>query len=419
MEIVESPSKAARRGRFYYGWVVVLLASLAMVGTLPGRTQGLGLVTEPLLKDLRLDREAYAVINLWATLIGSLFCLGVGRLMDRVGVRPVLTAIAVGLGVAVIAMSGVHGIAPLFILITLIRGLGQSALSVVSIAMIGYWFKRRINTAMAVYSLALSIGFVIAFVLVEQSVRVSGWRTAWAQIGWALLLVLTPVGFLLAKREPRPEEAEREGIDEKEETTEGYSLQEALRTPAFWVMGFSSAVYGLIASGIALFNESVLAERGFDRLTYRSMLSILLMTGLLGNFLGGWLATKWKMNRLMSIAMLLMTVGLLGLTVVSTKAHVTIVAAVMGLAGGFVTVLFFAFWRAVYGTNNLGQIQGAAQTLTVLASAVGPLVLAACVARTGSYAIAFYALAVVVATLGVAAWIVRMPMASSTPEPSG
>jgi cyanate permease len=133
------------------------------------------------------------------------------------------------------------------------------------------------------------------------------------------------------------------------------------------------------------------------------------MTGLLGNFLGGWLATKWKMNRLMSIALLLMTVGLLGLTAVSTKAHVTMVAAVMGLAGGFVTVLFFAFWRAVYGTKNLGQIQGAAQTLTVLASAVGPLVLAACVARTGSYAIAFYLLAAVVTVLALAAWFVRAP----------
>ena len=31
---------------FYYGWVTVGLAALAMVGTLPGRTQGLGLITE-------------------------------------------------------------------------------------------------------------------------------------------------------------------------------------------------------------------------------------------------------------------------------------------------------------------------------------------------------------------------------------
>ena len=35
--------------KFYYGWVVLFVAAAAMVGTLPGRTQGLGLITEPLL----------------------------------------------------------------------------------------------------------------------------------------------------------------------------------------------------------------------------------------------------------------------------------------------------------------------------------------------------------------------------------
>ena len=61
---------AGRRG-FYYGWNIVALAALAMVGTLPGRTQGLGLITEPLLGDLGLGRVTYAAINFWATIIGA------------------------------------------------------------------------------------------------------------------------------------------------------------------------------------------------------------------------------------------------------------------------------------------------------------------------------------------------------------
>ena len=47
------------------------VAALAMVGTLPGRTQGLGLITEGLIADLRIDRVAFAQINLWATLAGA------------------------------------------------------------------------------------------------------------------------------------------------------------------------------------------------------------------------------------------------------------------------------------------------------------------------------------------------------------
>ena len=84
-------------GRAYYGWVVLGVAALAMVGTLPGRTQGLGLITEPLIRDLGLSRIVYAQVNLVATLVGALFCIGVGRLIDRLGSRLVLTVTAVAL----------------------------------------------------------------------------------------------------------------------------------------------------------------------------------------------------------------------------------------------------------------------------------------------------------------------------------
>ncbi len=41
-------------------WVYVVLAALLMAATLPGRAQGLGLITEPMLRDLGLDRVVYA-----------------------------------------------------------------------------------------------------------------------------------------------------------------------------------------------------------------------------------------------------------------------------------------------------------------------------------------------------------------------
>src|ERR1700680_2288869 len=104
---------ATGRKTFYYGWTNMAIAALAMVGTLPGRTQGLGLITEPLLADLRIDRVTYATINLWATLIGATFCLPCGRLTDRFGSRIVLTAIGMALGVTVLGMSATTGAAGL------------------------------------------------------------------------------------------------------------------------------------------------------------------------------------------------------------------------------------------------------------------------------------------------------------------
>lgn len=409
------PTIGPARLPFYYGWVNLTVAALAMVGTLPGRTQGLGLITEPLLRDLHLDRVLFARVNLWATLAGALFCLGIGRLIDRFGSRVVLTAVSLALGAVVVAMSGATGVLWLAILITLTRGLGQSALSVVSITIVGQWFVRRISLAMAVYTAVLSVGFMIAFPVVGAAVVSGGWRAAWAGIGAALLVVLAPAAWLLVRRTPEDCGISLDGErrDEVPAASVGpvYTLGQALSTPAFWVFGLASAVYGLTASGIGLFNESILAERGFAATTYHTSLAITALTALAGNFLGGWLAVKWSMNRLMALAMGLLAGALFALPRVATEAHVAAYAVVMGLAGGFVMVVFFTFWSQAFGRTHLGKIQGAAQSLTVLASAVGPLLLAEWVARTGSYATMFYLLGGVVVALATSAWFVRLPRA--------
>lgn len=393
----------------YYGWVNLTVAALAMVGTLPGRTQGLGLITESLLRDLQIDRVLFAQINLWATLIGALFCFGIGRLIDRAGSRIVLTAVVLALAAVVLAMSGVHSVFALAILITLTRGLGQSALSIISLTMVGQWFVKRLSLAMGVYAVLMSIGFMIAFPVVGSVVLSNGWRSAWSGIGFGLL-ILAPLGWLLVRHTPESSGLAPDGEkinDEPAKDLTGSTLRQALLTPAFWVFALSSAVYGLLASGIALFNESILAERGFGAGMYYRTLVITALTALAGNFLGGWLAEKWTINRLMALAMAMLAGALLALPQVRKESHVVVWAVGMGLAGGFVIVIFFSFWSRAFGRAHLGKIQGAAQSLTVLASAVGPLLLAKCVAWTGSYTMMFYALSLVVAVLGISAWLTQ------------
>ena len=401
------------RTRFYYGWVMVGLAALAMVGTLPGRTQGLGLITESLLKDLQLNRVAFAEMNLWATLLGSLCCIGVGRLQDQVGTRIVLTAITALLGLVVLGMSVTTGVAAMFGLLVLSRGLGQSALSVVSVTMVGQWFRGRLNLAMGIFSVALSMGFMTAFPIIGGIVSSEGWRTAWALIGWCLLPGLAAIAWWLARR--GPEECglalENDPAPAAAEPTVSLTWGQALRTPAFWVFALASSTYNLVASGVGLFNESILAERGFAAGTYHRSLVIVALLSLVGNFLGGWLAARWSMNRLMALTMALLGLALCALPSLTTLAQVDAFSVVMGLTGGFVIVIFFSVWAQVFGRAHLGRIVGTAQMLTVLASAVGPLLLAQCHAATGSYAAVFYSLAAVVALLALAAWWVRLPEA--------
>lgn len=91
METAEAMSVGARLpGRMNYPSVLrmvgvmaaVGVAALLMVGTLPGRTHGLGLITESVLEDLRIERTDYAKLNLIATLIGATFCWPCGWLVD-------------------------------------------------------------------------------------------------------------------------------------------------------------------------------------------------------------------------------------------------------------------------------------------------------------------------------------------------
>ena len=394
----------------YYGWVVLAVAALAMVGTLPGRTQGLGLITEPLLRDFHVDRVRFAQLNLVATLAGSVFCFGIGGLVDRLGSRIVLTWLALGLGIVVLALTSVEGAAMLLLLITLTRGLGQSTLSVVSLAMPGKWFRRQLTWAMGVYALIMSVGFMAAFPAVGALVLASGWRIAWGSIGGALIFGLAPVAWLLVRREPeRNDELEIVAADQADTRAVDCTLAAALRSPAFWVFGVASALYGLVASGIGLFNESILSERGIPADVYHRALAVTAITGLAGNFAAGWWADRGSLRRVLVAALLLLTGALVALPQVSTAAHVMVQAVAMGVAGGFVMVVFFSFWGKAYGRTHLGRIQGVAQALTVFASAIGPLLLAWSVEATGSYALAFYGLAATLMLLAGATSIVRIP----------
>jgi cyanate permease len=283
--------------------------------------------------------------------------------------------------------------------------MGQSALSVVSIAMVGRWFVRGIDGAMAAYSILLSLGFMAAFPAVGALVQGSGWRTAWWSVGLTLMLGLAPLAALLAR------DRHDSGSGPERHARTGHDWREALSTPAFWVFAVGASLYGVVASGIGLFNEAILAERGFGAGVYYRTLVVTAFTALAGNFLGGWLATRVPLARLLAAALVLLAGGVAVLPHLASTGQVMGWAMTMGVGGGLVMVLFFSVWPRVFGRRHLGRIQGVAQAMTVLASAAGPLLLAWCVEATGSYSAMFTLLAGAIALTALAALIVSVPAA--------
>ncbi len=417
MAVVESKSSAAdsllTRLPFYYGWVNVAVAALAMTATLPGRTHGLGLITKPLLSDLKISDVWYSELNFLAILIGAAFCLPVGRLIDRLGTRVVLTGVAGALGVVVLCMSRVEDDVTLFITLTLVRGLGQGALSVVSLALAGKWFTRRLGLAMGVFAVLLTFGFIGSILGLREAVEQYDWRFAWAGMGWLLLLGLAPLGALLVRKTPEAcglaPDREADSGQSVGKGTEGVTLGRALRSPSFWIFSLATSLFNLLWSGITLFNEKILNEQGFGDKTFDLVMALLAGSGLISNLLAGWLATRWSMGRLLGLGMILLAGSLAAFPLIDSQVHVILYALVLGASGGIITVVFFAIYGHTFGRAHLGHIQGAAQVLSVIASALGPVILTLSRAGTGSYDLFFYGLAPVAGLLGLCAWKVRPP----------
>lgn len=388
------------------GWLLVLSAAVVMLATLPGRTQGLGLITEPLLNDLHIDRVLFANINLWASLIGAIFCIPAGMLFDRYGLRWPTAIIAALLAVVVGAFSVIGGsVIVFFLLLTATRGLGQSALSVASITAVGRRYGNQAGMPMAVFSVLISVFFALAFVGIGYGVRASGWRTGWQQVAAGLVVVAIPIILLFFKVGDKFRE-ETKGTGDK---LEGATLLEALSTPAFWIFALSAALFNFVSSGLGLFNENVLAEQGFDQKTFHMFLGITTLLSLVGQFLAGWLSRKWSYRAIIVLAMGLYAAGLASIPNAHSMAKLYGIAFLVGISGGMIIVVFFAVWSDAFGRRQLGHIQGAAQLMTVVSSAIGPVVFARAHELHHSYKFVLYILAASVLAIGLIAARVPVP----------
>jgi MFS family permease len=330
---------------FYYGWVNLVIAAVAMAATYPGRTHGLGMVTEPLLRDLHLDRQLYAQLNLWGTLLGAAFCLPIGRWLDRYGCRTVLLLNLLLLGGVVAWMATVSTWQWLFVALILTRGLGQSALSVVSITLVAKWFTgRRLGMAMAWYAVLgtpLHIALIQGMNLALTTYHVN-WRWAWGAVGALLALVVAPLSGLFARSTPPQDATQPEAATDASAGMEGATLRQALATPAFWVFALTTSFWGLVYSGVALFNEAIFKERGLGTAVYFNALTVTAFVTLVSKFAAGWVAGFWPITRLLALCLALMGVGLFGLPLITTAWQVYLYAVVMGMSTGVVALVFFA-----------------------------------------------------------------------------
>ena len=293
----------------------------------------------------------------------------------------------------------------LFGTLTLVRGLGQGALSVVAIALVGKWFRRRAGLAMGLFSVLLAFGFVGSIMVVTGAVAESGWRAAWAGVGYALVLS-APLGLLVARSSP-----ESYGVAPDEPgdaAAPAADLRAAANTPAFWAYSVAVAFFNLTFSALTLDNQSLLTEHGLDGETANpAVMGAVLLAGLVANFAAGALSRRVPLGKLLAGGVLALAGSLAVFPLVTTLPAAFAYGTALGAAGGVITVAYFAVYGHDYGRAHLGTIQGAVQVLTVFASALGPVLLAVCRDQTGGTGPFFAVAALLALPLAAAVWAVR------------
>jgi MFS family permease len=284
-------------------WYVVGVLTIAYVVSFIDR-QILSLLIEPIRRDLGLSDFQMAWIGppAFATCF-LLFGLVFGRLADRVGR---LRLVAVGLTVWCI-MTAACAFADSAVEMFIARmgvGIGEAVLTPCALSLISDLFPReRVGKPIGVYSSGVALGSSLAFILGSVIILwlesgghdpfaalgvTAAWRETFLLVGLPGLVLLP---LLLMAREP----ARRERLNQKAQasladTWRFLVAQRRVFVPLF----FGKAVFNLIAYAhfwiVPMFERSW----GWSRVRTGTLWgTTLLVSGLIGVILGGWLSDRW------------------------------------------------------------------------------------------------------------------------------
>ena len=191
----ESIGRAVTRVR----WTVVALLFGATTVNYIDR-QVLGILAPTLTRELGWRETDYARIVSWFSVAYGFGLLGMGRFMDRIGVRVGLS-VAVGLwslasmGHALVRTVGGFGVARALL------GVGESGNFPAAVKTVAEWFpKRERALATGIFNAGSNVGVILAALLVPWIALALGWR--WAFIATGALDLVWLVAWLTLYRDP-------------------------------------------------------------------------------------------------------------------------------------------------------------------------------------------------------------------------
>lgn len=419
---LESPQGPLVLGRwrppFYYGWVIVGVFFVAnfMASGMGGHT--IPLFFGPMHESLGWSLTLFTGAVTASTLLGTAVIPFLGRVLDKVGPRPVMLWGAIAAGTGLLLMSRVTEVWQFWVLYASVGALGLHEIGSFSgSVVVSKWFIRKRGRALTIsaYGGILS-GIAMTPVIGLLLVHI-GWRGTWAVMGLVMMAVMVPLVLIFMRHRPEdfgllpdgdalPPASAADGTRHAKAAApeRSWTLREAMRTRTLWVL--------VVSMDLISFSSGVQAFHGITYLTQQEGLSVATV-GLITTvrYVGVFLARiPWAyflervpVRKCLFVCFLVKATTLLWLIALPYPANIAgyIIAFSIGGAQGLVQPMVFANY---FGRESQGTIQGAVQPALAVPTLVGPLLVAMVFDAVGSFNTAF----IIASVLGFAAAVVAL-----------
>ena len=365
-------------GRVRPGWAAALASAVGLAfGPSVLQYMTLGVFTPYLRREFGWSLSQ---ISLAATLLAVMTMVASplqGLLVDRFGARRIILASLplFGLGYAALArMSG--SLAQFYVVWALLPVLGIGLWPASWVKATSSWFERRLGLAIGIATTGIGIGAMVFPVVIHELAEATGWRSAFAAIGLASVVIAWPAAFFFV----------RDGIVDA--TASGWDARHdaPARRSTFWLLLGAFALLGAYSVAILIHLVSILEGNGVARSTAVAAQSALGAFMILGRLGSGYIVDRISVRLVVPAFAAAAALALAALAAGATGAAAMLGAAFAGLLiGAEIDVLGFVVKR-YFGLKRYGALYGVLFGVFQLGGAVGVFAVGRRREASGSYA---------------------------------
>ncbi|MBI4200070.1 MAG: MFS transporter [Chloroflexi bacterium] len=391
------------RQRVFFGWWVVLAGFLNdLAGTVAGPHVASFFMAD-MTKALAISRAVYSFAFSIRTFTDGFTGPVVGHLLDRYGPRMLVVVGALFSGFVIMALGAVREFWQLALVlavlgITASAGMGRFIGTVTA----ARWFVRRRGRAIALVTMGFSTGVTLFSPLTQVLIGVLEWRLAWVVLGAMVWVLVIPTSLAFMRKSPESmglhpdgDEAQQGGQGPAQKATRRrqeetpWTLAMATRTRSFWLLGLGLLLAEGAVSGVTLHQVPAMLDAGFSRADAASVLFIFGISSFFSKLSAGFLAERFRVQRLLIVAFLGTGASLLLLMDPRSLALLFVYGVFAGLMRGAFHTFVSVIWAEYFGRAFLGSIQGAYHPFDVVSRAAMPVVVGLLFSPTYKYRLAF------------------------------